>query len=1630
MENREYVKLTTSTIILLGIFVITKVVFAYELPTHEFLTNETTKLYSQSFPSGQSIRGYESYLMDGIRREDDPPRWMNHFYDPIYQRGLTQDSKIDPFYKLGNWQESKIWAQDGLNQNKTKYSPIIATILSSIQYGRIEKFFPTSNFTWKEAIKYWIQGDKEMAMFTLGHIIHLIQDMSVPDHTRNDPHISKSPYENFTENNTTAVKIGSVVKLENIDEYFNNLANYSNNNFYSEDTIGIQSGYNSPQPTEFDFKNKPIFQMGDDRFGNTYKLSINSIPSGGLIIPLPNSVTIDNKLVMEDYWRLLAPKSIEYGAGIINLFFEEVEKNKDNPEFVEKEESFFGQIISATKNFILNIIGKSNLQKIDEISNQDEGYPPNPNLNPDEKLTPSQTPKTSQSPNPSQILQGTSAKVSRIIDGDTIVLENGSIVRFIGIDAPELSVDENRSSCLANESKKFLESILLNSSVSLEYGPQKTDDYQRTLAYVWLNKQLVNEIMLEKGLAYAYNFGHQHPKQDEFDSIHQKAKSAGIGLWGNLCDQVKPETLSKENQSKNSSACKFETYMSPLHSGIQINEIAWMGSLDSSNDEWIEIINTSPSQINIEGWKLQSPDGNIFIDFNSLKNKIINPGQYLLLERTDDNSVPSVNADIIYTGSLSNTKAGLKIFNNICDLVDEAPSSNQWPAGNNTSKKTAERDLNSYGWHTSCSTGGTPKSSNSSCSGSSESAGSSATQQDNNQTSEFYPIVINEIMYNPQGTDSNHEWIEIYNSGNKTADIQKWKIYENDTGHSLKLIKGTDKIIPNGYAIIAEDAEQFIIDYPNYRGNLLDSAFSFNNNGEKIILKNQDLTIDEVDYKLDWGGNGNGKTIQKSVVSWCEGTPTPGEASICSGGAYYSPIPDHLVISEMQPSGDLSNDEFIEIYNPTQNPILLDNYSIQYLSGRATSTQNAYKKNFPDGLIVKPLGFFLLANGQGKYASLADMTYSFSLSGISAGGIVILSKGTTVVADMASPFIVDYLAYGEPSIASVTKAAIPSAGNSLERKANRGSFCSTAILAGEFLGNGCDINDNSIDFEIRNSPRPQGAVNLPEPRTAPLSPNNPKISYDYNRLDTVLSWEKPLPNEAIEPFVYNIIDSETGLTIASTTSFSKDERIYEVGRNYSYMISASDVDGLSSSPSIASIFVPSFLKNISFFSDPNNSSEYIIEGSFDSYPFVPNTFIQSDDGGNLAIFYFNKNAPKGPELTDSVDSPANTNWTQELKDGILKTEYSRCSGNGGDSNQMTLADKPCPHIGTLSQALDNKLIEDNKFSVKALPETTPTSTDYVTVAFYSMAGSAIPSGGSDFFRLAAIDRTKYFFSSDFPTHQPPNKINNFLATTHNETSPYVTLNWDDTTDTDSVDSQLVYEFNYHLSNTIFDDLKWASISKNIPVNITESGEYIFYLRVKDEFGLTSESVTSTVNIAIPQLIAGVSPNDCIACREIEFRTDNATQIQTYKVGQTLSLNSPASILNIIIGLRTLGRTIPEAGVKLNFYKMLGQSPNDGLTEIFSTTTKGIPNISHPFMEKINFIPSSAINLESGNYFISLETTFNENLSDRGFEAVQTNQSWYENGAAWVSDNPNSFDPKWYLWGGNIYFKVFGLLQPQ
>lgn len=115
---------------------------------------------------------------------------------------------------------------------------------------------------------------------------------------------------------------------------------------------------------------------------------------------------------------------------------------------------------------------------------------------------------------------------------------------------------------------------------------------------------------------------------------------------------------------------------------IIINEIAWMGTIEDSNNEWIELKNTTKNPINLESYKLLINDKEI-----NLSGVI---DSFFILERSDDNSLPSIKANQIYTGSLKNTGAALQIIKNNT-IIDKADFSNGWTCGNNETKQTCER---------------------------------------------------------------------------------------------------------------------------------------------------------------------------------------------------------------------------------------------------------------------------------------------------------------------------------------------------------------------------------------------------------------------------------------------------------------------------------------------------------------------------------------------------------------------------------------------------------------------------------------------------------------------------------------------------------------------------------------------------------------------------------------------------------------------------------------------------------------------------------------------------------------------------------------------------------------------------
>jgi len=117
---------------------------------------------------------------------------------------------------------------------------------------------------------------------------------------------------------------------------------------------------------------------------------------------------------------------------------------------------------------------------------------------------------------------------------------------------------------------------------------------------------------------------------------------------------------------------------------IVFNEIAWMGSTTSANDEWIELYNPTSTEIDLTGYKIVAADGAPSI---TLKGMAL-PNGLFLLERTDDATTPAL-ADMLYTGALSNEGETLRLYDASGNLVDEVAG---WSAGDNETKQTMARN--------------------------------------------------------------------------------------------------------------------------------------------------------------------------------------------------------------------------------------------------------------------------------------------------------------------------------------------------------------------------------------------------------------------------------------------------------------------------------------------------------------------------------------------------------------------------------------------------------------------------------------------------------------------------------------------------------------------------------------------------------------------------------------------------------------------------------------------------------------------------------------------------------------------------------------------------------------------------
>jgi hypothetical protein len=763
-------------------------------------------------------------------------------------------------------------------------------------------------------------------------------------------------------------------------------------------------------------------------------------------------------------------------------------------------------------------------------------------------------------------------------------------------------------------------------------------------------------------------------------------------------------------------------------------------------------------------------------------------------------------------------------------------------------------------------------------------------------------LLINEVAWMGNLENANDEWIELKNISGTELDLSGWQVL--DKGEQIKIVFENGKRLPAGGLLLLERTDDNSVSGVA-ADNIYVGALSNSNEGLRLFNKGCGLE-DEVIAASSWpaGDNGSKRTMERlPSLNWhtysgngenlggvlIMGTPKKENSQPAPVGPANVPAPapepeqpavsglaaDHLVISEVQVAGADAGDEFIELYNPTESEVDLSDWSVQYLSGTATTTGNVSKKNFEAGNKVPAKGFFLIARGlngsnaDGYAGSVTpDLTHrTFSMSGASSGAKIFLVKNQEKVDSFDDSDIVDKLDYS---------FSVPAAGQSLERKTVENNNCVSAVGSGEFLGNGCDTDSGQNDFETRTTPNPQNTQSLPEPRSAPTAVSNFNAEYALSTLGVFFTWNESKDYSGATSTLRYAISYATStnsnykeLTEATATT-NYQWRLNEVGTDYAFAVVAKDKDGKPSAATVINRSVPGRFSNFYFYQDTRSGStdKYLLEFYYDNYPFLPDVYSKGD-AWKILVFYLNQEAP------DEVELNLPGNWRSSNIDNVLGVRYLTCAGSNSSKLSLILPDTSARcgvGGGVENNALNWSRLEDLHLLVELATTTNEvifTDQDFVSVGTYSLYQSG---GGDQKFKLAALDRNKYFFQNSVPAQQAPDQPAN-LELSFNSSNSLLRIIWDKSKDADTLDGLVTYEINY--STTTLSDSGWGPIPNAsqdpgegseingrpfTKISLEPNTAYNIALRAKDDFGnLSAETVTSftTPDITPPYGMADI-----------------------------------------------------------------------------------------------------------------------------------------------------------------------------
>ncbi len=719
--------------------------------THPALTDEIVEFYNLSYPDDLSASEKEQ-IVKGSIDEDVPPRWLNHFYDPTTDDGwLAQNLGIVPqgvlqvFTKVflnTNTQilSSKKWAHAELLQ--TKYS----------DFG--------GNNTWENGVRAYAEGDTDKAYYILGHILHLLEDTTVPDHTRNDTHVHEfnavthdggSPYEDYADRFTrnTLKVIPELVKnkrepviFDSLDDYFDDLAKYSNNYFFSEHTIN-SAKYQNPKILKEDGEYAYAF----DKQNKLFKLAlIKTITTDNFDIK--KSYSLKDSSVLSSYFTRLSEAAVLDGAGVIKLFKQEGENAKKNPALLppipttvkgNKMYSLgFGYILPAVTflqnsfNSLFNtatpLVQSENNSVVTAEPIADDSF--GPVLPTAPKPAAPIVPAKKVIPAPEQAVLGLKIEaptvpVIKVVTPKPTLTPKNSTTDSSGGSTTSATQTENIENSVATSTLFTTSTVDVVSSSTLPAStstvitdpppsaittstsstepitpapdtvapsvPEIKTVFLSELVSSTLQITLASTDALSSAILYDLSLSATTGTEKIWQDVATSTTSTIFKLPVVRGTKYFLRARATDMSGNVSLWSDVTSIVIPHTQEVVVNEVAWAGaSGENRNDQWIELYNTTDTPIDLTGWKLVVSGRPVDIVF---KNKIIGAHAYYLLERSNDNVVKQINADALYFLAAGFNTAGdvIDLIKNNDEIADEVNCTNGWFAGETQKYRTMER---------------------------------------------------------------------------------------------------------------------------------------------------------------------------------------------------------------------------------------------------------------------------------------------------------------------------------------------------------------------------------------------------------------------------------------------------------------------------------------------------------------------------------------------------------------------------------------------------------------------------------------------------------------------------------------------------------------------------------------------------------------------------------------------------------------------------------------------------------------------------------------------------------------------------------------------------------------------------